>query len=140
MFLGRSLPSKKMRPSVGVVEAVDDVQHGGLAGAVGTDDGQDLARVDLQADIVQGLQTPEGDADVLRAEQGFPASHSWHTLSLKGLHVAESQVGLHGGGAAVLVGDLGFHVHALLTRRIEGLDEGAVFLGNEPPSAPFGSG
>ena len=51
-----------------MIEAVDDVEHRGLAGAVGADDRQHLAGADLEADLAQRLDAAEGEADRLRFE------------------------------------------------------------------------
>src|SRR5699024_3214638 len=48
----------------GVVHAGNDVEQGTLAGAVGTDDADDLAGVDLHADVRQSHQTAETLSDV----------------------------------------------------------------------------
>ena len=42
----------------------------GLAGAVGTDQRQDLARLHRKADAAHGLQQTVADVEVLHAEQG----------------------------------------------------------------------
>ena len=51
-----------------VIEAVDAVQHRGLAGAVRTDDGADLALEDVERDIAQRLHAAEGERHVLDRE------------------------------------------------------------------------
>src|SRR5258705_2761930 len=53
-----------------VIEAADDVEERGLAGAVGADDGQDLAALDLEAHLVQRHQRAEAHADGLHFQQG----------------------------------------------------------------------
>src|SRR5207244_9865435 len=52
-----------------VVEAVDDVEHRGLAGAVGPDDGANLALADVERDAGDRLDAAEGERDVLDREQ-----------------------------------------------------------------------
>ncbi len=47
----RRLPLKVMRALLRVVEAVDDVEHRGLAGAVRTDDGAHLALPDVERHV-----------------------------------------------------------------------------------------
>src|SRR5262245_1138003 len=49
----------------GLVEAADHVEQRGLAGAVGPDDGEDLAALDLQAHVLERQQRAEADADGL---------------------------------------------------------------------------
>jgi hypothetical protein len=52
-----------------VIEAVDHVQERALAGAVRTDDGADLVRLDVEADVAQGTDAAEGETDVLDFQQ-----------------------------------------------------------------------
>src|SRR5258708_2916908 len=52
-----------------MIEAADAVQHRRLAGAVGTDDGADLALGDIEADIGERLHAAERQADVLDRQQ-----------------------------------------------------------------------
>src|SRR5579883_194981 len=52
-----------------LVEAVDDVEHRALAGAVGADDGADLALTDVEADARERLDAAEGELDALDREQ-----------------------------------------------------------------------
>ena len=52
------------------IDAVDDVEQRGLAGAVGPDDGEQLAAVDLEADAVDGHQAAEALGHVLEDEEG----------------------------------------------------------------------
>jgi hypothetical protein len=54
---------------LGVIEPVDDVEHGALAGPVGTDDGADLLFPDVEADVLQRLHAAEGEAHVVHVEQ-----------------------------------------------------------------------
>src|SRR6185295_1810199 len=49
--------------------AGDDVHHGGLAGAVRTDDGPHLARLDGERQVVERLEAVERDADAVEIEQ-----------------------------------------------------------------------
>src|SRR5262249_54444107 len=53
-----------------VVDAVDDVKHRAFAGAVGSDDGEDLALAHFEAHAGNGLHAAEGERDVLDAEDG----------------------------------------------------------------------
>ena len=55
--------------------AGDDVHHGGLAGAVGTDDRAHLARLDQQRKIVQRLEAVERDGDAAEIEQRRGGAH-----------------------------------------------------------------
>ena len=52
-----------------VIEAVDDVEHRGLAGAVRTDNGADLALADVERDAGDRTDAAEGKRDVLDCEQ-----------------------------------------------------------------------
>ncbi|MCR6628699.1 MAG: hypothetical protein NVV74_00805 [Magnetospirillum sp.] len=56
------------RPGRG--EAGERAQEGGLAGAIGTDDGDDLTLLDLHVDAEQGLEIPVMGDDLTGAEQG----------------------------------------------------------------------
>src|SRR5207249_8121767 len=51
-------------PLLRVKDAADAVQQGGLARTVGTDDGQDLALLDVEADAADGLDAAERLRDV----------------------------------------------------------------------------
>src|SRR5919108_1790673 len=57
------------RALVGMVEAADDVEQRGLAGAVGPDDRQELAALDDHAHLVQRQQRAEADADAVHLQQ-----------------------------------------------------------------------
>ena len=61
-------PPEGDRPFLRVVEAVDDVEHGALAGAVGADDGADLALADVEAHPVDRAHPAEREADVMDVE------------------------------------------------------------------------
>src|SRR5215204_6327196 len=68
---------------LGRVEAVDDVEHRGLAGAVRADDGANFAATDIERDIAQRLHAAEGERDVIGCEQDLPdadvtGGHSRH--------------------------------------------------------------
>ncbi len=52
-----------------IVEAEDRVEQGGLAGAVRTDESDDLALVDVEGGVVHGGQPTETDGDVVRLDQ-----------------------------------------------------------------------
>ena len=54
---------------VRVIEAADHVEQGGLARAVGADDGDDLPAPDLEADPVERLHRAEAHADPVDLEQ-----------------------------------------------------------------------
>ena len=62
-FLNLIEPSETLRP------AADQIEHGGLAGAVRADDDAQLALVDVEVELVDRLEAVEGDADVLEREQ-----------------------------------------------------------------------
>src|SRR5262249_23520627 len=61
---------------VGPRLAGDDVHHGGLAGAVGADDGAHLARLDQQREVVQRLEAVERDRDAAEVEERRGALHA----------------------------------------------------------------
>ena len=57
----------------GLVDAGDAVEEGGLAGAVGADEGHDLTFVDGQVQLVEGAQTAEVTRQALDFKDGFHA-------------------------------------------------------------------
>src|SRR5690606_38544349 len=54
----------------GAVDPGEDVEGGGLAGAVGTDEAHELTGRDGQLEIREGLEAAEADGDVARMEHG----------------------------------------------------------------------
>jgi hypothetical protein len=58
-----------------MVDAVDAVEKSGLACPVGPDDGKDLLLLYVETDFLQGLQAPEGDGQIVDAEEGHESSH-----------------------------------------------------------------
>src|SRR5436189_1555337 len=78
---------------VGVVEAADHVEQGRLASTVGTDDGQDRAAADPDAQLAQRDERAEADADPLHLEERprggsghrapCPATTSWILTSAR---------------------------------------------------------
>src|ERR1043165_2176837 len=58
------------RALVGRDEAADEIEEGGLAGAVGADDEEDLAFVCGEGGVVDPAQAAEAFADVLEGEDG----------------------------------------------------------------------
>ena len=60
---------KNSRPSVGLIDAADQVEDRRLAGAVRADDREHLALLDLEADRIDGADAAEADRDVVGAEQ-----------------------------------------------------------------------
>ena len=56
-------------PGVGRVGARQRVHQRRLAGAVAADETDDLARVEVDADAVDGVQAAEGDADVAQLHE-----------------------------------------------------------------------
>jgi len=52
----------------------DDLQERALAGPVGTDDGDDVAVVDPEGDVVDGRESPEALRDVVDFEKQALAS------------------------------------------------------------------
>ena len=52
-----------------LVDAGEYVEHRGLARAVGADQGDDLALVDVEADVVHGAQAAELDRDVFNIQK-----------------------------------------------------------------------
>ena len=60
---------EERRAAAGPVDAGDDVEERRLAGAVGTDQRDDLALVDVERDAVECHHTTEPDAEVAHLEQ-----------------------------------------------------------------------
>ena len=58
--------------AVAGVDAHDGVEEGGLAGAVGADDGDDLAGGDVEGGVVEGGDAAVGDVEMVHGEE----SHS----------------------------------------------------------------
>jgi hypothetical protein len=58
------LPVKHDGAALEVVQAGQAVEQGGLAGPVGADQADDLTRVDLEGNAVQGDDTAEAHADI----------------------------------------------------------------------------
>jgi hypothetical protein len=52
-----------------VVDAAHEVEDGRLASPVGADDGEDLARLDLEGHAVQGPDAPEVDGEAVGLEE-----------------------------------------------------------------------
>ncbi len=63
------LAAKRDDALLRVIEAVDDVQHRGLAGAVRPDDRPDFALLDIERDVADRLHAAEGQRDVVDLEQ-----------------------------------------------------------------------
>jgi hypothetical protein len=71
----RDVPSLEQHPSRrGRVEAADDVEGGGLAGAVRTDQAADLAPLDREREIVDRAEAAKPPAQPLDLED------PWHAL------------------------------------------------------------
>ena len=64
-----SSPSKMIWPEVWREKAADQVEEGGLAGAVGADHRAQLARLDRHRHVVDGDQAAEMLRDVLDPQQ-----------------------------------------------------------------------
>ena len=64
-----SSPSKMMLPGLDPAHPGDGSHRRGLAGAVGADQGDDLALGDLERDPVEGLDLAVGEDDVLKLKQ-----------------------------------------------------------------------
>src|SRR5207245_6115589 len=62
-----------------VKDAADAVEQGGLARAVGTDDGQDLALLDVEADAAHGLDAAERLRDIADLDEGAHTSEGAST-------------------------------------------------------------
>ena len=63
--LAKKAHTARLRPEV----ARRYIEEGGLAGAVGSDDGEILALVDVEVDSVRGDDSAEADLDAFGGEQ-----------------------------------------------------------------------
>jgi hypothetical protein len=78
LLAGRSLmrsPRSRMSPLVGCVHAGQHAQHGRLAGARRSDDGEELAFRDVEVDRVHGRVRPEHLADGFQGQDGLAVGH-----------------------------------------------------------------
>ncbi len=66
--------------AVGCVEAGEDIEEGGLAGAIGADQAIDLAALDGDAHLAQGLQAAEALGNAGNFEYGVCHVHSYFTF------------------------------------------------------------
>src|SRR5690606_7032261 len=142
---------------LGRIDAVDDVQHRALAGAVGADDGADLVLAHVEGYVRQRLDPAEGQGNVLQVEDDIadPSGpgrfrglfhrqfrHSGHLLQWFGPHHGrgfDAQVGGNAARAAVLELDLGLDELAR-TALEQGLDQHGVFLRDEGAANLAGAG
>ena len=69
------LPLEVDLAAAGAQQAADGLEGGRLAGAVGAQDGDDLALADLEVDAVQRLHVAVGDAQALDLEEGGGGAH-----------------------------------------------------------------
>ncbi len=131
-----------------VVEAVDDVEHRGLAGAVRPDHRQDLVAPDLEADRVERGDAAKGEGNAVGRQDRLADLFHPQLALLQGnrfggrqarVHVADRQLGAHLALAAVLEGDLGRDA----ARRIAGIErfhQRLVSVGDDPPAHLAGAG
>ena len=80
------------RAGGGVVDPADDVEQGGLAGAVRSDQATDLARFDVEGQIAQGDDASEPHRDVTYIQQRHahaPPSTTAETLAGDPRHLAK---------------------------------------------------
>src|SRR5262249_37753805 len=67
--LRQFLTAELDRAGGGFCLAADEIEHGGLAGAVGADDDADLVLLDIEGEIVDRLEAVEGDGETGDREQ-----------------------------------------------------------------------
>ena len=73
-FAGDVFAAKHDLAEIGLGYAVDEIEHGRLAGAVGSNQPYDLTVVDREADIVHGLQAAEALAQSDDLQKGGHSS------------------------------------------------------------------
>ena len=78
----------------GPVHTGDRVEAGGLAGAVGPDEAEDLTALDAERDRVQGGEPAEFDRQILGFEQGFALSGVHLTVQRGQFLVDDGQLGI----------------------------------------------
>ncbi len=100
----RGSPRKTIVALLRMVDAVDDVEHRALAGAVGADDGADLVLAHVERDVGQRLDAAERQRDVVQVEDhlaGAARRRRRHAGLLQdGAHAASFTPGLAAGVAA----------------------------------------
>ena len=69
---------RNTRPASGCRSPLEDLQQRRLAGAVAADDGDPLAGIDLERDLVEQRQVAEGDGDTVERNEGHGISASRH--------------------------------------------------------------
>ena len=67
---GHVLAAEDHTPALRAQNADDDAHQGGLAGAVGTDEAEQLALGHVERDVLDGNHSAEPHGNVLDAEQG----------------------------------------------------------------------
>jgi hypothetical protein len=75
------------------VDAVDAVEHGALACAVGADDGADLVLAHVERDVRERLHATEAQADVLDVEDDVADLLAGHGCACLGLRVRRRRGG-----------------------------------------------
>jgi len=103
-----SSPLKRTCPELGVVRPGDEVEQRRLARAVGADDRADLVLVDVDVEVVDRLESVEGDAQPLDLEEvarvlGVMRAGLGHGALLRS---GDSATGVTGGSAAAVLGRL----------------------------------
>ena len=112
-----SSPLKRTVPALGPHQPADALEQGGLAGAVGAEQGDDLARGDVEVDAEEDLHRAVGHVDALAGRGGarrsrraaapraFGRGRSPWPLPLRRLvRRRRSSVGSHGLGVVGVVG------------------------------------
>src|SRR5229473_1801077 len=113
------------------------------------EDGDDLSPLDVEADVAEGLDGPEVNADALDAEEWLRARARHRARSrdlllhgprhLGSLQVHDADVALHLGGPPVLVRHGGADRHRGGVSVVEGGDDGRILLIDEPATDLPGS-
>ena len=67
-FAHSPAPIKPDFTLLGMIKTIDDIQHGRLAGTVGSDDGANLAALDIETDVAECRNAAKGEGDVFHLQ------------------------------------------------------------------------
>jgi hypothetical protein len=88
------LAAKQDAAGLRLVEAVDDVEHRGLAGAVGADDGADFPFSNVEGDVRNGLHPAERERNVLEGKKRLAVRGRMFPVHAARLRVVDGWIGM----------------------------------------------